>query len=270
VRAPGVRELVQIPRGVVALTDKGEVRRIDSSGVNRVIGRWRTGDPQDDTQPTVRAQDDGKVVWLDGTTTPEHSFVVYDPASGRAVARRPIPTGGFHEQALLNEFEDGVVYWDSPAYGQRSWDTATAKVAAIGTGATFLLAVENGLWVTFKQVGEGIEISESGQPLWASKDGRGWFSSDGDKLVTLTPGPNPGLRVQNARTGQQVAGTLSLPNLSILNVYLGESRDLSYVGESGTAECQRARYDLVTCDPDTSGCTTVVAGAVERPLLPSD
>lgn len=271
---PDVRELVQIPGGLVVLTGPGEVRRVDDDGDSRLIGHWRSGAPRDDLSPTVRAQDDGTVVWLDGTTTPAYSFVVYDPASGRQVAAHAIPTGGFHEAAHLNEFEDGVVYWDSGAYGQRGWDISTDGVTRIGTGATLLLALENGIWATYKDHGTGIEVSSAGKRLWASNDDLAWLSPDGAQLVTLSGSVPLRFSLRDTLTGREVADPVQPstdPARAYLDrVYLGNDHQLTYVlGTEGPGGIVPP-YDLVSCDLDASRCTTIVEGAAERPVLPSD
>jgi hypothetical protein len=268
-----VQALVQIPDGVVVLTGQGTVRRIDSDGTDRVVGHWREGALRDDLHPSVRAQDDGKVVWLDGTTTPEYSFVVYDPALDTLVASHPIPTGGFHEAAWLNEFEDGVVVWDSAADGQRAWDIDTDTVTKVGTGATFVVAIENQLWATLWKKGTGTEVLSDGGSLWTRREEPGWFSTDGTRLVTVSWPPQQ-LRVRDALSGQEVAGAIDLDQdepilLSVLVTdqqltYIEASEDLST--PSGTA----APYDMVTCDLATSACTPVIEGADEPPVLPSD
>jgi len=270
----GVRELVQVPGGLVVLTDAGDVRRVDDDGQSQLIGRWRAGVPQDDIFPTVRAQDDGKVVWLDGSTSPEYSFVVYDPGTGRQVASHAIPTGGFHEAAYLNEFEDGVVYWDSAAYGQRAWNIDTGMVAKIGTGATLLRAVENGTWVTFGDRLTGTEASSDGQRLWATADDFASVSPDGGQVVTLPARPPIRFTLRDALTGRKIADPTRPPTLSagmfLDRVYLGVNQRLSYVTGSEGPEGIVAPYELVTCDLSTARCTTVVSGAAERPVLPSD
>jgi hypothetical protein len=264
-----VRALVQIPGGVVVLTGLGEVRRVDQDGTDELIGRWRTGAALDDLQPNVRAQDDGKVVWLDGTRRPEHSFVVYDPATGDRVASHAIPTGGFFDAAWLNDFEDGVVYWDTRA-GQRAWDIASDKVTKIGSGATFLVALENGVWVTNNDTGDGIEIASSGRQLWASTDSGGWFSPDGATVVTLS-GPPPQLRARTALTGRQIAEAIDMPTATgPVSVYLGDDRKLAYVVGTEDSGVITAPYDLVSCDLTNSRCTTIVDDATEQPVLPSD
>ena len=45
--------------------------------------------------------------------------------------------------------------WDSPAYGQRAWNIATDEVTRIGTGATLLASLENDLWITLGDKGDG-------------------------------------------------------------------------------------------------------------------
>lgn len=268
VQIPGVLELAQVPGGVVVLTDEGEARRIDDAGAVQTIGLWRSGAPTEDLQPSLRAQDDGTVVWLDGTTSPQYSLVVYDPASGDRVASHPIPTGGFHEAAWLNEFEDGVVYWDSAAYGQRAWDIATDKVTKVGTGATFLIRVENGVWVTLPESGGGIEIISAGRRLWTSSDDPAWFSPDGSTLVTRTRSGQ--IRVRDALTGHQIAAA---PDVSDAAGFarIGDDRQLTYVeaGRAADGDLQPP-YGLISCDLDSSRCTTVMTGAAGPPILPVD
>jgi hypothetical protein len=268
VRVAGVRELVQIPGGVVVLTDQGEVRRVDDDGVSRVIGHWSSGAPREDLRPSVRAQDDGRVVWLDGTTTPDYSFVVYDLASGDRVASHSIPTGGFHEAAWLNEFEDGVVYWDAAAYGQRAWAIDTDKETEVGTGATFLAALENGLWVTYKKTGLGIEVAAAGDRLWSSTDNPGWFSPDGATLVTMSLPPLR-LQARDSLTGREVASAIDLP-MRPARVFLDDDDKLTYVVGAEGPEGIVAPYDLVSCDLESARCTTVVKGATQHPVLPAD
>jgi hypothetical protein len=270
-QVPDVRELVQIPGGTVVMNEQGDVRRIDDDGTNRIIGRWRTGAPRDDLRATVRAQDDGKVVWLDGTTTPRYSFVVYDPASDTLVASHPIPTGGFHETAWLNEFEDGVVYWDSPAYGQRAWDTDTDAVTKIGHGETLLVALENGIWVTNNKTGDGTEVLSDGHRLWTSSEGPWWISPDGTTVVTISTPPYQ-LRLRDALTGRELARAVDLPTPPgpLARVYLGDSHTVSYVVGSEGPLGLIAPYDLVACNLDSAHCTTVVEGATDQPVLPSD
>lgn len=267
----GARAFVQIPGGVVVLTDDGEVRRVDDGGTNRLIGRWRTGAPRDDLQPTVRAQDDGTVVWLDGTGA-TYAFVVHDPASGDRMASHSIPTGGFHEAAWLNELEDGVVYWDSAAYGQRAWDIATDKVTKIGKGETLLVALESGVRVTNNETADGIEIASDGQRLWTVREGGGWLSPDAATLVTLS-GPPTQLRARDALTGKEVAAPIDVPiddSIVLASVHLGDENTLAYVLGTMGDEVVGAPYDLISCDLTSSRCTTVVDDAVEQPLLPSD
>lgn len=267
-QVPSVRELVQIPGGVVVLTDSGEVRRIDDDLADRLIGHWRSGSPRDDLVPTVRAQDDGKVVWLDGTTSPKHSFVVYDPATEKQVASHSIPTGGFHETAWLNEFEDDVVVWDSGANGQRAWDIVSDEVTRVGTGATFLLALENGLWVTYNRMGDGIEVTSAGRRIWASTDDQGWFSPRGTTLVTISSPPAQ-LRVRDALTGEETAGAIDLPT-GPDSVFLSGDRNLSYVVGTEVPGAIAAPYDLVSCDLESNRCSTIVDDAAQRPVLPAD
>jgi hypothetical protein len=274
VRLPGVRELVQVPGGTVVLTDQGDVRQVDDDGQSRLIGRWRAGGPRDDLSPSVRAQDDGKVVWLDGTTSPEYSLVVYDSATEQRVTAHTVPTGGFHEAAYLDEFEDGVVYWDSGAYGQRAWDIDTDEVVRIGTGATLLRAVENGTWATFADRGTGTRVSTGGQRLWATTDDVGGISPDGASMVTLSARPPLRFTLRDTLTGSELADTMRAPTRSedvyLDRVYLGSDQQLSYVTGSAGPDGVAAPYDLVSCDLGAGRCTTVVSGGMERPVLPSD
>jgi hypothetical protein len=269
-----VQALVQIPGGVVVLTGEGTVQRIDDDGTDRVIGHWREGAPRDDLRPSVRAQDDGKVVWLDGTTTPDYSFVVYDPALDTLVASHAIPTGGFHEAAWLNEFEDGVVVWDSAKGGQRAWDIDNDTVTRVGTGATFLVAVENQLWATLWNKGAGTEVLSGGRSLWTrSHEDPGWFSTDGKELVTASWPPRQ-LRVRDAQTGQETAGAIDLPEEKpiLLSVFVGDQQ-LTYIDATEDPAAPlgiSAPYDMVTCDLESSECTPVIEGADEPPVLPSD
>ena len=266
----GVRELVQIPGGVVVLTEPGEVRRVDDDGANRLIGHWRSGVPRDDLSPNVRAEDDGKVVWLDGTTTPEYSFVVYDPTSGEIVASHSIPTGGFHEKAWLNEFEDGVVVWDSPAYGQRAWDIATDEVTKIHDGgATWLISLENDVWITLDDKGVGTVAELSGRQLWQSSDSPGQLSPDGAAVLTGSYPPAQ-LHLRDALTGREIAGALDVSTGLGVRDYLDDGHQLSYVVGTEGPEGAVAPYDLVSCDLDSARCTTVVDDAAEQPVLPSD
>jgi hypothetical protein len=146
----------------------------------------------------------------------------------------------------------------------------TGAVERLGTGASYVMDVENDVWVTMNHGGNGGKIRVDREVVADVRTPYGQLSTDGRWLV-----------VDDAPVAQSV-----LP-VAMFDTATGEERPTGlptdvlvegfWPGPGGlivyaVAESPDGPVDLVSCDPETAVCSTVVAHAADHPplVLPED
>jgi Uncharacterized protein conserved in bacteria (DUF2200) len=247
---------------------------VSSRGTIREIGHeaWRVA--QGPAGRLLVDDSTGRVCWIDATQGGGQEVVVYDPVSAQEVARHQIDTG-WPDPVALRAFEDGVVYYDQRDGGDRAWRVDTGKVHALGTGASYVMDVENDVRVTLGEGGDGISVNMAGRRLWSvsapgyddwelSADAR-WLL--GRRRLEGSGADKAGSKVSlwNVAAGEQHATGLPA-GVVVVAASWGQGGRITYaVGASALGP-----FDLVTCDADLATCTTVVEKAgVDARLNPN-
>jgi len=267
----GVVELVDVPGGVVVLIEDGSIERVDADG-RTALGSLGSPAAYSAGPRVVLDEGSGLVAWVRRTAAGDQVVEVVRPAgdgdlASRRVARHRIDTA-WPDPVTMRAFEDGVVYYDQRDGGDRAWHVDTDRVERLGTGASYVMDVEDDLMVTMRPDGSAYQLRSGGVVRWTTAVQALWrFSTDARWLVAV---PFPGapaeraspVRVFDTRTGEEVPTGLPVGSV-VAGVSLRPDSSLVY----GVAESSDGPFDLVACQPATGVCTTLVEDAAGPDLV---
>ena len=257
VELPQVRELVEVPDGVVYTDGAGRVVLVDGLGELTRLGRTQPG------VPIAASPERGWVTWLRDEGSPE--LVVHDTIGRREIARLPVDAG-----ARPVAVDQDKVYYDVDG-ASFAWTAGERAPAAEPRDG--LLDVSSAVRVT--------TVSETSimitQPLFhieLTVPGVGAVvSPDGEHVLTRVDDDLPDeVRVYEAATGDEVDVGISRDDVAMAAAF-GPDDTVSFVlarREHSPAAGEFLRlsnsgpHTLRTCDLDTGTCRPVTQFTNDR------
>jgi hypothetical protein len=268
VAMPGVQHLVEIPGGVVVGNAEGEVIEVRGDGGREEIGHQKWAAEPDASGDLLLVDDStGLLAWIDGDVG-RQEVVVFDPVKDTELARHGIHTV-WDDPVMLRAFDEGTVYYDQRDGGDHAWRVAEDHVDRLGTGASYVMDAENGLWLTMGRGGRRYTLVDRDETIWTvDAIGGNWqFSPDAAWLLNRWSHDSPFLVLRDAATGERIPTGLPADAVVVAS-YPGDGGQITYaVGES-----REGPFDLVRCDAASGDCTTLIEKAADHlpVVLPED
>ena len=250
VELPQVRELVEVPDGVVYTDGDGRVVLVDGLGTLTRLGRTEPG------VPIAASPDRGWVTWFDGEGDP--ALVVHDTIGRREIARLPVDAG-----ARPVAVDQDKVYFDLEG-ASFAWTAGERAPAAeprdglldVSSAVRVTTASESSIMIT--QPLFHIELTVPGVGALVSPDGEHVLTRVDDDL------PDE-VRVYEAATGDEVDLGISPDDVAVAAAF-GPDETVSFVlarREHSPAAGEFLRlsnsgpHTLRTCDLDAGTCRPV-------------
>lgn len=257
VELPQLREMVEVPDGVVYADRAGRVVLVDGLGELTGLGRTVPG------VPIAALAERGWVTWLDGEGDPE--LVVHDTIARREIARLPVGAG-----ARPVAVDQDKIYFDADG---ASFAWTAGERAPEPEPRDGLLDVSSAVRAsTFSET--SIMITQPLFDIEVTVPGVGAVvSPDGDHVMTRVDLDLPDeLRVYEAATGEQVDVGISRDDVALAAAF-GPDDTVSFVlarrdHSPGAGEFLRLSnsgpHTLRTCDLDLGTCRSVTQFTNDR------